>query len=73
MSKQCYLRNKSLHRLPKFSSKAEVIQIGNGESVGILLIISIIITIQGNMFEIYTIVSQIHYNVHLVQRAKNME
>ena len=37
MSKQCYLRNKSPHGLPKFSSKAKVIQVGNGASDNILL------------------------------------
>ena len=50
MSKQCYLRNKSLYGLPKFSSKAKVIQVGNGEGVNILFIIPIIITVQGHIF-----------------------
>ena len=54
MSKQYYLRNESLHGLPKFNSKAKVIKVGNGESINILLIIPIIITIQGHMFAIYT-------------------
>ena len=52
ISKQYSLRNKSLHGSLKFSSKVKVIHVGNGESVNILLIIPIIITIQGHMFEI---------------------
>ena len=60
MSKQCYLRNKSMPGLPKFSSKAKVTQVGNGASANILFIIPIIIATQGHMFEIYTMVSEIH-------------
>ena len=45
MSKLDYLRNKSLLGFPKLSSKTKVIQVGNGESINILFIISIIITI----------------------------
>ena len=52
MSKQYYRRNNSLHGLAKFSSGAKAIQVGNGESVNILLTIPIIIIIQGHMFEI---------------------
>ena len=63
LSKQCYLRNKSLHGLPKFSSKAAVIQVENGESVNILFIIPIIVIVQGHMFEIYMMVFKIHDNV----------
>ena len=59
-------------KLPKLSSKVKVIQIGNGESVNILLIIPIIITIQGHMFEIYVMVSEIHDSVDLVFRVKTL-
>ena len=45
LSKQYYLKNKSLHGLPKFSLKVKVIQVGNGESVNIMFIIPIIIII----------------------------
>ena len=41
MSKQYYLRNKSLHGLPNFGSNSKVIQVGNGISVNILFIIHI--------------------------------
>ena len=53
MSKQYYPGNKFLHGSPKFSSKAKVIQVGYGESIYIIFIIAIIITIEGHMFEIF--------------------
>ena len=52
MSKQYYLRIKSAQGFPLLISKANVIQVGNGANVNILLRIPIIITIQGHMFEI---------------------
>ena len=71
LSKQHYLRNKSLHGLPKSSSKAKVIQVGNGASFSILFIIPIIIMIPGYISEIDTIVSKILDNVDLVLGVKN--
>ena len=49
MSKQYYLRNTLLYGLPKVSSKAKVIQVGNGTSILNLFIISIIILILGHI------------------------
>ena len=72
LSKQYYLRNKCLHGLPKFSSKAKVIQVGNGESVNILFIIPTIKAIQGHMFEIYTMVSEICDNMDLMLGFKKL-
>ena len=72
MSKQYYHQHNSLHGLSKLSSKANVFQAGNVESVNILLIIPIIITIQGHMFEIYTMVSEIHDNVDLLPVSKTL-
>ena len=72
MSKQYYLRNKSLHGLPKMSSKAKCVQVANGGSINILFIIPIIITIQGHIFEMYSIVSEIYDNIDLVPRVKNL-
>ena len=48
----------------------KVIQAGNGESFNILLIYPIIITIQVYMFEINTIVSEIHDNINLMLGVK---
>ena len=71
ISKQCYLKNKSLHNLSTFNSKSMVIQVGNGASVNIFFIILIIVTIEGQMLEIYVMVSEIHHSVDLVLGIKN--
>ena len=63
MSKSFYMQCKSLHSLPKFASKTQRIQVGNGQYVSILFIIPIVIDVHGHRFEIYTSVSEIHKNV----------
>ena len=68
MSKLYYLRNKSLHGLPKFSLKGKFIQVGNAESINMLFIIP---SIQDYMSEICTMVSEIHDNEDLVLGVKN--
>ena len=71
MHKPYYLHCKSLHSLPKFTSKMQRIQVGNGQYVNILFIIPVIIEISGHRFEIYTLVSEIHENVDIVLGIKN--
>ena len=56
MSKSYYLCCKSLHLLPKFASKPQGIQVGNGQYVSVPYIIPIITDIHGHIFEIYTLV-----------------
>ena len=63
---------KSLHSLPKFASKTQRIQVGNGQYVSILFVIPIIIEISGHRFEIYILVSEIHKNVDIVLGIKNV-
>ena len=72
MSKSYYLCHKALHSLPKFASKTQRIQVGNGQCVSVLFIILVIIEIAGHRFEIYMLVSEIHDNVHLVLEIKNV-
>ena len=72
MSKSYYLHCKSLHLLPKFASKTQRIQVGNGQHVSILFVILIIVNISSHIFEIYTLVSEIHENVDLVLGVENM-
>ena len=72
MSKSHYLHCKSLHSLPKFASKTQRIQVGNGQYVSLLFMIPIIIDIHGHRFEIYTLVSEIHENVDIVLGIKNV-
>ena len=72
MSKSYYMCCKSLHSLPKFASKTQRIQVGNGQFVSVLFINTVIVDIHGHRFEIYTLVSEIHENIDLVLGIKNV-
>ena len=72
MSKSFYMWCRSLHSLPKFASKMQRIQVGNGQCVSVLFIIPVIIDIHGHRFKIYMLVSEIHKNVDLVLGIKNV-
>ena len=72
MSKSHYLHCKSLYSLPKFVSKTQRIQVGNGQYVSILFVIPIIIDIHGHRCEIYTLVSKIQENVGIALGIKNV-
>ena len=63
---------KSLHPLPKLTSKTQRIWVGNGHFASVVFIIPVIIGIHGHRFEIYTLVSEIQENVDLVLGIKNM-
>ena len=65
MSKSYFLQCKNLHAMPKFTSSTTRIQVGNGQYVGVLFVIPVIITIKNHTFEIFTLVSEIHKNVDL--------
>ena len=71
MSKSFYLKCKCLHTLPKFTSHTHRIQVRNGQYVGVLFVIPVIIDIYRHRFEIYTLMSEIHENVDLVLGIKN--
>ena len=71
-SKSYYLRCKTLHALPKFSSNTQRIQVGNGQYVSVLFVIPVIIDIHGHRFEIFTLESKIHDNIDLVLGMKNI-
>ena len=47
MSKSFYTRCRLLHSLPKFASKTQRIQVGNGQCVSVLFIIPVNIDVQG--------------------------
>ena len=72
MSTSFYMQCKSLHSVPKFSSKTQRIQVGNGQRVSVLFIIPVIIYVHRYSFKIYTLVSEIHENVDLVLGIKNV-
>ena len=48
MSKSYYLRCKSLHALPKFASNTQRIQVGNGQYVGVLFVLPVIVDMHGH-------------------------
>ena len=66
MSKSFYMQCKSFYSLPKLVSRTQRIQVGNGQCISVLFIIPVIIDAHGHIFEIYTLVSEIHENVDLV-------
>ena len=72
MSKSYYLRCKLLHNLPKFASKTQRIQVGNGQYVGVLFVIPVIVEINKHRLEVFTSVSEIFDNVDMVLGIKNL-
>ena len=58
--------------MPKFASKTQRIQVGNGQCVSVLFIIPVIVDMHRDRFEIYTLVSEIHKNVDLVLGIRNV-
>ena len=46
-------------------------QVGNGQYVALLFVIPVIIEIHRHLFEVFTLVSEIHDNVDLVLGMKN--
>ena len=68
--KSYYLRCKTLHDLPKFDSETQRIQVGNGQYVGVLFVIPVIIEINGHTLEVFTLVSEIFDNVDMVLGIK---
>ena len=72
MYKSYYLCCKALHLLPKFASRPQRIQVGNGKHVSVLFIIPVIVEIAGPRFEVYTLISEIHESIDLVLGIKNV-
>ena len=72
MSKSYYLRCKALHDLPKFASKTQRIQVGNGQYIGVLFVIPVIVEICSHRLEVFTLVSEIFDNVDMVLGIKNL-
>ena len=72
MSKSYFLRCKTLHALPKFSSNTQRIQVGNRQYASVLFVIPVIVDIHRHRFEIFTLVSEIHDIVELVMGMKSI-
>ena len=65
------MQSKILHALPKSVPTTQRIQVGNGQYVAVLFVIPVITEIHGHLFEVFTLVSEIHHNVDLVLGMKN--
>ena len=72
MSKGFYMRHPHLHKYPKFHSTIRNLQVGNGELVAVLFVIPLVLKIDGHLFEIYTLVSEIQQSIDLIFGVKNM-
>ena len=72
LPKSYYLRCKALHDLPKFASKTQRFQVGNGQYVGVLFVIPVIVEICSHRLEVFTFVSEIFDNVDMVLGIKNL-
>ena len=72
MSKSYYLRCKALQHVPKFASKMQRIQVGNGQYVRVLFVIPVIVEICSHKLEVFTLVSEIFDNVDVVLGIKNI-
>ena len=66
MCKSFYMQSKTLHALPKFALTTQRIQVGNGQYVAVLIIVPVIIEVHEHISEVFTLVSEIHDNVHLI-------
>ena len=71
MSKSFYLRCNTLHASPRLASNTQRIQVRNGQYVGVLFVILVVIGVHGHRFEIFTLVLEIHENIDLVLGIKN--
>ena len=72
MSKSFYMRCKPLHALPKFASNTKIIQVRNGQYVGVLFVTLVIVDIHSHRFKIFTLISEIHETIDLVLGIKNI-
>ena len=72
MSKCFYLRCKALLDLPKFTSKTQRIQVGNGQYIRVLFVILVIVEICSHRLEVFTLVSEVFDNVDMVLGIKNI-
>ena len=55
----------------KYAPTTQRIQVGNGQYVTLLFVALVIIVIHGHLFEVFTLLSEIHDNVDLVLGMKN--
>ena len=56
MSKAYYMKNPTLHTLPKYDTHIKCLHVGNGNRVATLFVVPIIVSIRDHRFEIFTLV-----------------
>ena len=61
-----------MHKFPKFQSATRHLQVGNGALVPALFVIPLVFKIQGHIFEVYTLVSEIQDKMDLILGVKNI-
>ena len=66
MSKSFYMANTSLHTLPKCSTTSKGMIAGNGQLIPVMFIIPVTCSIQDHVFEISTMVADIHEGIEEV-------
>ena len=72
MSKAFYMSHPHLHHFPKFQSAIRHLQVGNGALVPALFVIPLLFKIQGLIFEVHTLVSEIQDKMDLILGVKNI-
>ena len=72
MSKAFYMQHPHLHNFSKFQSATRHLQVGNGALVPALFVIPLVFKIQGHIFEVYTLVSEIQDKMDLILGVKNI-
>ena len=72
MSKSFYDSTTYLHKIPHLKLTCTGIKIGNGTVILVKFVFPVQIMIQGNLFEIYTIVAALHEGIDLVIGMKHM-
>ena len=72
MSKAFYMKHEYFHHFPKFQSAIRHFQVGNGALVPALFVIPLVFKIQGHLFEVYTLMSEIQDKMDLILGVKNI-
>ena len=72
ITKAFYMSHPHIHHFPKFQSAISHLQVGNGALVPALFVIPLLFKIQGHIFEVYTLVSEIQDKMDLILGGKNI-
>ena len=65
MSMSFYMLIHNLHKIRLLSISSKGIIVGNGQPVPVLFVLPVVVSVCGHLFEIYTIVVEIHECIDL--------